>query len=120
VAAGLVRRRPSTDPDAPTRYELPSLVRDDAERRLAETGASTAAHWAHAMCLVELAEDVDRQLQIRSNLAALQRLDAIHDDLVAALDRGRRAGEGAFMVRLAGALAEYWRSRGRLAEGRIW
>ena len=76
VAAGLVRRRMSSDADATVRYELPSLIRDDAERRLAETGAATAAHWAHAMCLLELAEDVDRRLQVRSNLEALQRLDA--------------------------------------------
>jgi predicted ATPase len=120
VAAGLVRRRASIDPDASTRYELPTLVREDAGRRLAETGTDTAAHWAYAMCLLDLAEDADRQLQVRSNLAALQQIDSVHDDLVAALDRARQAHEGAFMVRLAGALAEYWRSRGRLAEGRIW
>ena len=57
---------------------------------------------------------------MRSRLDLLDQLDIVHADVVAALERARAAGEGAFLLRMTGALSEYWRARGRLAEGRIW
>jgi non-specific serine/threonine protein kinase len=132
VAAGLLRGRSdtieqdeATGPDDPRggevrEYELPALMRDDALRRLEASGESTAAMWARANDLLALCELVDAELAVRTRRDLLDQLDTVHDDLLAALTRARAAGEGRFLLRMTSALAEYWRARGRLAEGRIW
>jgi predicted ATPase len=123
VAASLLRVVPPAGAgdslDDPT-YELVGIVRDDAARRLAESGEGTAARWALANLLLEVAESVDAELVARSSPEALGRIDAVHCDLLAVLDGARADGNAAFVVRLAGALAEYWRARGLLTEGRLW
>ena len=120
ATASLVRVHDPETSHAPARYELPALVRDDAARRLDASGEGTAARWAHANCLLDLAEEIDAQLTAKTDLALLRRLDAVHDELLAALDRSHAAGATDFLLRLSGALAEYWRARGRLTEGRLW
>ena len=132
AAAGLIRVRPdpSSGPDAASgpddprggdvhEYELPALVRDDAARRLEASGEATAAYWARANDLLALCELSHTELMSRSRADLLNQLDIVHDDLLVALDRARTAGEGAFLLKMSGFLAEYWRSRGRLAEGRV-
>jgi predicted ATPase/Tfp pilus assembly protein PilF len=132
AAAGLIRVRPdpSSGPDAASgpddprggdvhEYEVPALVRDDAARRLDASGEATAAYWARANDLLALCELSNTELMSRSRADLLIQLDIVHDDLLAALDRARAAGEGSFLLKMTGALAEYWRSRGRLAEGRV-
>ncbi len=132
AAAGLLRAGPddveseaATGPDDPRggdvrEYELPALVREDAVRRLEASGEATAAMWARANDLLALCELADAELAIRSRRDILDQLDFVHPDLIASLDRARAAGEGRFLLLMTGALAEYWRARGRLAEGRIW
>ena len=132
VAAGLVRARPdtatsdpATGPDDPRgadvrEYELPALGRDDATRRLEASGEATAAFWARANDLLALCELSHAELVVRSRLDLLDQLDIVHDDVVAAMDRARSAGETGFLLRMAGALSEYWRARGHLGEGRVW
>ena len=102
------------------RYELLGLVRDDAARRLAESGEATAANWAHANDLQSLAEARYAELSRQARPDTFADLDTAHDDFLAVLDRARSGGNAAFVVRLAGALAEYWRVRGLLTEGRMW
>ena len=132
AAAGLIRMRPdsasgpdaATGPDDPRgrevrEYELPSLIREDAERRLEASGEATAAHWARANDLLALCELSHAELLVRSRVDLLDQLDIVYRDLLAALDRARSAGAGAFLLQMTGTLAEYWRSRGRLAEGRM-
>ncbi|HET9614509.1 MAG TPA: tetratricopeptide repeat protein, partial [Candidatus Limnocylindrales bacterium] len=132
VRAGLLRARSdseeldaATGPDDPRGehvrlYELPTLIRDDAQRRLEASGEVTAAMWARSNDLLALCEHVDRELAIRTRRDLLDQLDTVHDDVLAALTRARAVGEGRFLLRMTAALAEYWRARGRLAEGRIW
>jgi predicted ATPase len=131
-AASLIRARPDPEgldpasgPDDPRgrevrEYELPALIRDDATRRLQASGEATAAFWARANDLLALCELSHSELVVRSRLDLLDQLDIVHADVIAALERARAAGEGAFLLRMTGALSEYWRARGRLAEGRIW
>jgi len=130
--ASLIRARPDPEgldpasgPDDPRgsevrEYELPALIRDDATRRLQASGEATAAFWARANDLLALCELSHAELVVRSRLDLLEQLDIVHADVLAALERARAAGEGVFLLRMTGALSEYWRSRGRLAEGRIW
>jgi predicted ATPase len=132
AAAGLIRERPdelepdpATGPDDPRggavrQYVLPPLIREDAVRRLEASGEATAAMWARANDLLALCELAHAELVVRSRQDLLDQLDIVHPDLLASLDRARAAGEGRFLIRMSGSLAEYWRARGRLAEGRIW
>jgi predicted ATPase/Tfp pilus assembly protein PilF len=132
VRAGLLRATSdseeldaATGPDDPRGehvrlYELPTLIRDDAQRRLEASGEATAAMWARSNDLLALCEHVDRELAVRTRRDLLDQLDTVHDDVMAALARARAVGEGRFLLRMTAALAEYWRARGRLAEGRIW
>lgn len=132
AAASLIRVRPDPDgpdlatgPDDPRggevhQYELPALIRDDATRRLEASGEARAAFWARANDLLALCELSHAELLIRPRIDLLDQLDIVHPDLVAALDRARAAGEGTFLLKMTGALTEYWRARGRLAEGRVW
>ncbi|HET9344904.1 MAG TPA: tetratricopeptide repeat protein [Candidatus Limnocylindrales bacterium] len=119
VSASLLRVVPAAD-DGEARYELLGLVRDDAARRLADSGEATAANWAHANGLLSLAEERYAEIAKQPRPEDLADLDAVHDDLLAVLDRARVGGNAPFVVRLAGALAEYWRVRGLLTEGRLW
>jgi predicted ATPase len=119
VAASLVRIVDASEAGEP-RYELLGLVRDDAARRLAESGEATAANWAHANDLQSLAEARYLELSKQARPDTFADLDTAHDDFLAVLDRARVGGNAAFVVRLAGALAEYWRVRGLLTEGRMW
>jgi predicted ATPase/Tfp pilus assembly protein PilF len=102
------------------RYELLGIVRDDAARRLAERGEATAANWAHANDLLSLAEWRHADLVTQPRPEALADFDAVHEDLLAVLERARADHNAPFVVRLAGAMSEYWRVRGRITEGRLW
>ena len=134
VSASLLRVRPAppvaaddptadgTDASPPPepRYELLGIVRDDAARRLAESGEAVAANGAHANDLLRLAERRHADLVKQLRPDAMAELDDVHEDLIAVLDRARADGNGPFVVRLTGAMAEYWRVRGRITEGRLW
>jgi predicted ATPase/Tfp pilus assembly protein PilF len=120
VTASLLRVVPAVSDDDERTYELLALVRDDAARRLVESGEAVAAFGALANDLLALAEARYADLAKQPRPDALADLDTVHDDLLAVLDRARLDGNGPFVVRLAGALAEYWRVRGRHTEGRLW
>jgi predicted ATPase/Tfp pilus assembly protein PilF len=132
AAASLIRVRPdpqgldpASGPDDPRgsdvlEFELPALIRDDATRRLQASGEATAAFWARANDLLALCELSHAELEVRSRLDLLDQLDIVHADVIASLERARASGEGDFLIRMTGALSEYWRARGRLSEGRVW
>jgi non-specific serine/threonine protein kinase len=70
-----------------------------------------------------LAEEADPHLQHAEQQEWLQwlgRLDAEYDNLRAALEWALNGGEPAVGMRLAGALAEFWWTRGYISEGRRW
>jgi predicted ATPase/Tfp pilus assembly protein PilF len=123
VSASLLRVRAAdaaTERSPGSRYELLGIVRDDAARRLAESGEAAAANGAHANDLLSLAERRHAEIVKQARPDALAELDDVHEDLLAVLERARADGNGPFVVRLAGAMAEYWRVRGRITEGRLW
>lgn len=112
-------RRVDDPPGGSPRYEMLRTVRADARDRLARSGEHVAMRWAHAYHFLAVAEDAERELPTEREAEALARLDRVHDDLGAAIDWAIERGDGEFAVRLAGALADFWRSRGHLTEGRI-
>jgi tetratricopeptide (TPR) repeat protein len=66
-----------------------------------------------------MVEAAERDFPTEREVEALDRLDSGHDDIREALEWAMQAGDGTFAVRLAGALAEFWRTRGHHTEGRL-
>ncbi len=71
----------------------------------------------HAFYYLELAEEAHAHL-LGTPRAWLDRLDAEHDNLRAALEWFEAVGDGQRALELAGALHRFWYMRGHLQEGR--
>ena len=100
-------------------YAMLTTVRDDALERLRAAGEHVAMRWAHAYEVLAMVEAAEVQLPTAREVEALDRLDEAHDDIREALDWATEQGDGTFAVRMTGALAEFWRTRGHHTEGRL-
>ena len=107
--------------DAGTRYRLLETVHQYAASRRDELGGDASGPRRHLAYFVALAEAAEPQLTGKDQQAWLERLDAEHDNLRAALARSiAELGDAGAGLRLASALSRFWLVRGRLAEGRAW
>ena len=102
------------------RYVLHELLRQFAAERLAATEEAVPLADAHAAYYLALAERADPQLTGPEQAAWLARIERDVDNLHAALGWARERGDAATVLRLAGALAHFWTTRGHTAEGRDW
>ncbi len=121
VAKSLVAT--STDAaDAPAgRYRLLETIREYAAARLrdAPTGEEAALRDHHRAHFLALAEQAEPHLQGPDQAAWLDRLEAEHDNLRAALAFAPARDDGSDApLRLCGALFWFWMVRGHLGEGR--
>ena len=107
-------------PDGEARYRLLETLRQYARQRLVAGGAAAAAHARHAAVYLALAEAAAPALHGPRQRRWLDRLEAEHDNLRAALRwlLGQEDPDGA--VRLVWALRWFWEIRGHAAEGRRW
>ena len=119
-------------PDGEPRVGMLETIREYALERLEQAGDLDEARRRHAEYYAGVAERADEQLRGSgpAELPALDRLEAEHDNLRAALTwslqtpapgpapaDGERAAIG---LRLAQALAYFWYRHGHAAEGRRW
>jgi predicted ATPase/DNA-binding CsgD family transcriptional regulator len=102
-----------------TRCRALETVRMYAAERLAEAGEGDDIRRRHAAHFLALAEEGSRFERRPGQEEWLERLDADHDDLRAAL-QWCRAHDHASWERLALALAWFWLLRGHMSEGREW
>lgn len=102
------------------RYRLLETVREYALERLADGGETDETRRCHRDYFLDAAERAEPQLHGPDQVAWLDRLEADHDNLRAALkwSLGQAGDHGG--VRLAGAQWWYWAVRGHLIEGREW
>ena len=114
AAASLLRHE-----DEGRAFAMLTTVRADAQDRLARSGEAVAMRWAHAYQVLAVAEEAERALPTGGDLEALDRLEEAHDDIREALEWAMAQGDGTFALRLAGTLAEFWRTRGHHTEGRL-
>jgi predicted ATPase/class 3 adenylate cyclase/DNA-binding CsgD family transcriptional regulator len=118
LAKHLLRR---IDPGGEPRYTMLETIREYGLEQLAHTGELMALrHW-HAGYYLALAEQAEPLLRGEEQLAWLDRLEAEHDNLRAALEwtlAPERGGTAA--LRLCGALAWFWEPRSYITEGRHW
>jgi len=107
--------------DGESRYGFLETVRQYADDHLAASGEREAIREAHAIYMAEVAERAATGLLGPAQRAWLDRLEAEHDNVRAALAWGTRvAVPSADAVRLAGALGQFWQLHGHLGEGRRW
>jgi predicted ATPase/class 3 adenylate cyclase len=102
-----------------TRYRLLEIMRQYTQNKLVESGEGEGYRKRHLDYCLRLAEEAERQLRAREQLAWLNRLETEHDNLRAALRWSQaRPENGEAGTRLAGALCRFWLERGYLTEGR--
>jgi predicted ATPase len=106
--------------DGRVRYWLFEPVRHYALKKLEGCGEVAAVRHRHAVYFLALAEEAEPELMGPDQRAWLARLETEHDNLRAALSWSLASGETDLVMRLGGALEEFWSLRGHYGEGRRW
>ncbi|HET7027403.1 MAG TPA: tetratricopeptide repeat protein, partial [Candidatus Limnocylindrales bacterium] len=118
VDASLLKRPDRSDGgDAPP--SMLETVRAHGRSRLEAEGETATAEWAHAHEVLERAEALDERLVPLVDPSALAGLDRLAPEAEVAFDRAAARGGDDVVLRIAAALGEWWRVRGRLADGRL-
>jgi tetratricopeptide (TPR) repeat protein len=118
VDQSLVRRADAADGGA--RFSMLETIREFALEQLQAGGDLDLVRGRHARHFLDLAEEAEPHLTADDQAEWLDRCDAEHANLRAALRWAVDAGEADRAQRAAGALWRFWQQRGHLAEGRRW
>ena len=116
VDHSLVRRRNLA---TGIRFDMLTTIQEFGRERLGVEGDRDAVRRRHATHFLGVAEAAEPHLR-DLDLDLLERLEAEHDNLRAALRWAIEEDEGAIALRLLAALWRFWQLRGYLAEGRRW
>ena len=113
--------------DGEPRLGMLEMIREYALERLAEDDDANGARRRHAEHYAAFAERAHDQLDGPAQLTALDRLEADHDNLRAALawslqapDPASQAERAAIGLQLVQALTYFWYQHGYATEGRLW
>jgi predicted ATPase/DNA-binding CsgD family transcriptional regulator len=106
--------------DEEARYRLLETVRQYASEKLEETGEADGVRRRHARYYLALAEEAERGSSGPDQARWLERLEAEHDNLRAALGWSLGGGGAEVGLGLAAALWSFWYTHGHLSEGRRW
>ena len=101
----------------PVRYAMLETIREYAAERLAAMPEAEAAHGAHAAAFLALVEADGRPHAGLARKRWLERVDADHNNIRAALGWYRQH-DLPLALRLAAAMAAFWSLRGHHTEGR--
>ncbi|MBV9280836.1 MAG: tetratricopeptide repeat protein, partial [Chloroflexi bacterium] len=116
VDKSLVRQEGREGP----RFVMLETIREYAQERMGLGGVSRELKWQHAHYYLHLAEASSLELPGPGQTVRLERLEAEHDNLRAALQWARDTGDVELGLRLAVALGRFWQMRGPLSEGQRW
>ena len=100
------------------RYWMLETIREFAAERLDELADARTLRDGHAAWYVEFAERARPELRAREARTWLERVDAEHANLRAALEHLLESGDADGALRLSGAIWPYWQTRGHWTEGR--
>jgi predicted ATPase/DNA-binding CsgD family transcriptional regulator len=100
------------------RFRLLETIREYAVEHLELSGERETVRARHAHYYLGGAEVVFRQVSFAHQAAWLRNLELEHDNLRAALDWCRDAGQPELGLRAGGLLAWFWQVRGHISEGR--
>jgi predicted ATPase/DNA-binding CsgD family transcriptional regulator len=116
VDQSLLRRVDAAGAGGP-RFGMLFMVREYAAERLAEMPERARVEASHAATFLALAEAAGRGLQGPAELEWLDRLEAEHQNIRAAIDWYQQH-EPREALRLAAAMSRFWGVRGHFTEGR--
>jgi len=109
-----------TETGGEPRLSMLETIREFGLEQLDQTNELEAVQRAHAEYHLWLAEETEPHLTGREQKAWLNRLGREQDNLRAALRWGFDLQEADYVLRLVGALWQYWHMRGEWSEGRRW
>jgi len=120
VRKSLLRIR-QPEESAEPRLSMLEMVREYAGEQLVRSGEEAAVAARHCAWCLAMSEEAAVNIRGPDQRAWLDRLEAEHDNLRAALGWCQRdPARGELGLRLAGALGWFWRLRGFMTEGRRW
>ena len=117
VDQSLLRRIAGAEGPGGPRFAMLFMVREYAAERLAEMPERARVEEAHAATFLALAEAARPALRGAAELEWLDRLEAEHQNIRAALDWYQQH-EPRDALRLAAAMSRFWGVRGHFTEGR--
>jgi predicted ATPase/class 3 adenylate cyclase/Tfp pilus assembly protein PilF len=113
--------RQEEGPQSEPRFVMLETVHEYAREKLQESGEAEEIKRAHAEHFLALAEEAESAFTGPDQLEWLERLEAEHDNMRAALSWAlEEGGDAGLGLRLAGALSLGWLHRGHLSEARSW
>jgi predicted ATPase/class 3 adenylate cyclase len=118
VDQSLVRR--VEPPGRPPRFSMLETIREFGREQLEATGDLAPVLRRHAEHFLDLAVEAEPHLTGAEQGDWLDRCDAEHANIRAALRWAVDAGDAGRAQAAAGALWRFWQQRGHLAEGRRW
>jgi predicted ATPase/class 3 adenylate cyclase/Tfp pilus assembly protein PilF len=101
-------------------FVMLETVHEFAREKLQESKEAEEIKRVHAQYFLTLAEEAHPELKGANQLEWLERLEAEHDNMRAALTWALERKEAEVALRLGGALWWFWSMRGYESEGRRW
>ena len=112
--------RQSAGPEGEPRYQMLETVREYSRDRMQAIDDAGVFQRRHAEFFVSFAERIGWHLSRSQQAAWVDRLEADHDNLRAALGWLAQSGEPEALLRLTGSLVSFWIFHGPHGEGRDW
>ena len=112
--------RQEEGPTGEPRFVMLETVHEYAREKLQESGEADEIKRTHAEYFLALAEEAEPKLRGPEQLEWLEKLEAEHDNMRAALGWASERANSALAVRLAASLWWFWDMRGHYSEGRRW
>jgi predicted ATPase len=112
--------RQEEGPDGEPRFVMLETVHEFAREKLGQSAEAEEIKRSHAQYFLTLAEEAYPEFKGANQLEWLERLEAEHDNMRAALSWALRRKEVEVALRLGGALWWFWSVRGYHSEGRRW
>jgi predicted ATPase/class 3 adenylate cyclase len=112
--------RQEEGPNGEPRFVMLETIHEFAREKLAESPEAEQIKRVHAEYFLTLVEEAEPELKGSNQLEWLERLEAEHDNIRAALSWAIERKEVEVALRLGGALSWFWSVRGYHSEGRRW
>ena len=113
--------RQEEGPEGEPRFVMLETIHEYAREKLQESGEAEEIGRAHTEYFLALAEEVEPELTGADQAGWMERLEAEHDNMRAALSRSLEGEDLEELgLRLANALSYFWFVRGYWSEGRGW
>jgi predicted ATPase/class 3 adenylate cyclase len=112
--------RQEEGPNGEPRFVMLETVHEFAREKLGQSAEAEEIKRIHAQYFLTLAEEAYPELKGANQLEWLERLEAEHDNMRAALTWASEHKWAELVLRLGGALSWFWSVRGYQSEGRRW